>query len=145
MTNSKNIEDNTNSSLLELQKSAVDLIDLLRHSKQEIEDLQSKLQISLDKYSKLDSVLQESFPYEIYRMLRPDLATFSRADLLSHFINYGINENIGLSNSLDQNATAFKDLNLDNKRHSILLKELERAKIYFELLNDIVSQRKKEE
>ena len=90
----------------------MDTIQLLKRLKYAVEKLSSELDQSIAREKNLEDALNQSFPYSLYKQLRPDVVESLGEDekaLINHFLKYGIKNDIPFKETLE------KYINLEEK------------------------------
>ena len=90
----------------ELSIIKMDTTKLVRRLKETIQKLSTELDQSIAKQKALEDALNQSFPYSLYKQLRPDVVETlgdNQKVLIDHFLKYGIKNNIPFQESLENN------------------------------------------
>ena len=104
----------------------MDTIQLLKRLKYAVEKLSSELDQSIAREKNLEDALNQSFPYSLYKQLRPDVVESLGEDekaLINHFLKYGIKNDIPFKETLE------KYINLEEKNRSMEKKSEEKHKV----------------
>lgn len=106
----------------------MDTIQLIKDLKAIIQKLSSELDESLKRGELLEEALNLTFPYKLYKQLRPDVLKVLGNDekaLLNHYLKYGIKSNVPIQDSLE-NLSLNHDQESLASRYSRDLFELEK-------------------
>ena len=118
----------------------MDTIQLLKRLKDAVEKLSTELDQSIAREKILENALNQSFPYSLYKQLRPDVVEALGEDeraLINHFLKYGIESDIPFREGLEKYINLEEEL---EERHAEVEEALHRSfpyQLYKKLRPDV--------